>query len=165
ESGGRCHEPCGSARRGGGLPVCRAVAAGDGFWRIDCRACRRAVVWPGESFHHPARGRQFRQFLPDIACSRRVDRLASRFQRGPAARARFSAPSVPEGSPVRLIVLSSQGNHMKRLTLLTAALALSGLADFAQAKTLETVASFTVIADMVHNVGGDHVHVTSLIGP
>ena len=54
---------------------------------------------------------------------------------------------------------------MKRFTLLTAALALSGLANFAQAKTLETVASFTVIADMVHNVGGDHVHVTSLIGP
>ena len=54
---------------------------------------------------------------------------------------------------------------MKRLTLLTAALALSGLASFAQAKDLETVASFTVIADMVKNVGGDHVHVTSLIGP
>jgi zinc/manganese transport system substrate-binding protein len=63
---------------------------------------------------------------------------------------------------------------MKRFTLLTASvlsglalscLTLSSLANGAQAKTLETVASFTVIADMVHNVGGDHVHVTSLIGP
>ncbi|MQT71534.1 metal ABC transporter substrate-binding protein, partial [Pseudomonas sp. FSL R10-0071] len=30
---------------------------------------------------------------------------------------------------------------------------------------IEAVASFTVLADMVQNVGGDHVHVTSLIGP
>ncbi|WP_213881422.1 metal ABC transporter substrate-binding protein [Pseudomonas sp. dw_358] len=35
----------------------------------------------------------------------------------------------------------------------------------AQAKPLQTVASFTVIADMVKVVGGDHVQVTSLIGP
>jgi zinc/manganese transport system substrate-binding protein len=54
---------------------------------------------------------------------------------------------------------------MKRFTLLTAALALSGLAHAAQAKPLEAVASFTVIADMVQNVGSTHVHVTSLIGP
>ncbi|WP_426140067.1 metal ABC transporter substrate-binding protein [Pseudomonas sp. DWP3-1-2] len=46
-----------------------------------------------------------------------------------------------------------------------AALALSAFSVLAQAKPLEAVASFTVIADMVHNVGGDRVHVTSLIGP
>ncbi|MDE1167338.1 MAG: metal ABC transporter substrate-binding protein [Pseudomonas sp.] len=46
-----------------------------------------------------------------------------------------------------------------------AALALSAFASLAQAKPLEAVASFTVIADMVHSVGGDRVHVTSLIGP
>lgn len=46
-----------------------------------------------------------------------------------------------------------------------AALAFSTFAVNAQAKPLEAVASFTVIADMVHNVGGERVHVTSLIGP
>lgn len=54
---------------------------------------------------------------------------------------------------------------MKPLTLLAAVFALSSIAGLAQAKPIEAVASFTVIADMVHNVGGDHVHVTSLIGP
>ncbi len=33
------------------------------------------------------------------------------------------------------------------------------------AKTVEAVASFTVLADMVRQVGGDRVHVTSLVGP
>ncbi|MDL4913571.1 MAG: zinc ABC transporter substrate-binding protein [Enterobacterales bacterium endosymbiont of Blomia tropicalis] len=33
------------------------------------------------------------------------------------------------------------------------------------AKTVEAVASFTVLADMVKQVGGDHVHVKSLVGP
>jgi zinc/manganese transport system substrate-binding protein len=33
------------------------------------------------------------------------------------------------------------------------------------AKQLEVVASFTVLADMVRQVGGDHVHVRSLVGP
>ncbi|GFM60033.1 metal ABC transporter substrate-binding protein [Pseudomonas cichorii] len=46
-----------------------------------------------------------------------------------------------------------------------AAIVLSAFASLAQAKPLEAVASFTVIADMVSNVGGDRVHVTSLIGP
>jgi zinc/manganese transport system substrate-binding protein len=56
---------------------------------------------------------------------------------------------------------------MKRSTLLNAmlALALSGISVIAHAKPLEAVASFTVIADMVQNVGGERVHVTSLIGP
>lgn len=40
-----------------------------------------------------------------------------------------------------------------------------GLLAPADAKTLEAVASFTVLADMVHQVGGDRVHVTSLVGP
>jgi zinc/manganese transport system substrate-binding protein len=33
------------------------------------------------------------------------------------------------------------------------------------AKPLEVVASFTVLADMVHQVGGERVHVASLVGP
>lgn len=33
------------------------------------------------------------------------------------------------------------------------------------AKTLEAVASFTILADMVHQVGGERVHVASLVGP
>ncbi|HEX4171677.1 MAG TPA: metal ABC transporter substrate-binding protein [Acetobacteraceae bacterium] len=35
----------------------------------------------------------------------------------------------------------------------------------ADAKQLEAVASFTVLADMVHQVGGDRVHVQTLVGP
>lgn len=56
---------------------------------------------------------------------------------------------------------------MKRSMLLgsMAAFALSAFSVMAQAKPLEAVASFTVLADMVQNVGGDRVHVTSLIGP
>lgn len=56
---------------------------------------------------------------------------------------------------------------MKRSLLLSvlAALALPVLSLQAQAEPLQAVASFTVIADMVKNVGGDLVHVTSLIGP
>ena len=34
-----------------------------------------------------------------------------------------------------------------------------------QAKTLKAVASFTVLADMVRNVGGDKVEVLTLVGP
>jgi zinc/manganese transport system substrate-binding protein len=33
------------------------------------------------------------------------------------------------------------------------------------AKTLDVVASFTVLADVVAEIGGDHVNVTSLVGP
>ncbi len=56
---------------------------------------------------------------------------------------------------------------MKRNSLAAAAavLSLSAFSALAQAKPLEAVASFTVIADMVQTVGGNHVHVTSLIGP
>ncbi len=35
----------------------------------------------------------------------------------------------------------------------------------ASAETLKVVASFTVLADVVKQVGGDHVHVSSLVGP
>jgi zinc/manganese transport system substrate-binding protein len=40
-----------------------------------------------------------------------------------------------------------------------------GLAVPAEAKTIEAVASFTVLADVVAQVGGDHVHVSTLVGP
>ena len=55
---------------------------------------------------------------------------------------------------------------MKRSMLFgtLAAFALSAFSVLAQAKPVEAVASFTVIADMVQNVGGERVHVTSLIG-
>ncbi|MEA2767511.1 MAG: zinc/manganese transport system substrate-binding protein, partial [Acetobacteraceae bacterium] len=33
------------------------------------------------------------------------------------------------------------------------------------AKSLQVVASFTVLADMIRQVGGDRVHVASLVGP
>ncbi len=48
--------------------------------------------------------------------------------------------------------------------LLTAA-SLVALAAPASAKTVEAVASFTVLADMVKQVGGDHVHVISMVPP
>lgn len=53
---------------------------------------------------------------------------------------------------------------MKKLPV---ALALSALmvAPLAMAKTVEAVASFTVLADIVKNVGGEHVAVKSLVGP
>ena len=50
------------------------------------------------------------------------------------------------------------------LALLTSAL-LTITADAASAKTLQVVASFTVLSDVVQQVGGDHVHIRSLVGP
>ncbi len=43
--------------------------------------------------------------------------------------------------------------------------AMFGWAGPASAKELDVVVSFTVLADMVRHVGGDHVHVRSLVGP
>jgi zinc/manganese transport system substrate-binding protein len=56
---------------------------------------------------------------------------------------------------------------MKTASLLRTlvAIALSASSLLAQAKPLQAVASFTVIADMVRNVGGEHLEVKSLIGP
>lgn len=51
------------------------------------------------------------------------------------------------------------------LGLLTSAAAGTAFAGVASAKTLEAVASFTVLADIVKQVGGDHVNVKSLVGP
>lgn len=50
------------------------------------------------------------------------------------------------------------------LMLFTVSLAFAS-ARSATAKPFEAVASFTVLADMVHQVGGDRVHVVSLVGP
>lgn len=57
-------------------------------------------------------------------------------------------------------------NHRRLLlsSALPALLAL-GFAAPASAETLKVVASFTVLADVVKNVGGDHVDVSSLVGP
>lgn len=56
---------------------------------------------------------------------------------------------------------------MKHKMLLSVALPLLIAASTvsAQAETLKVVASFTVLADVVSNVGGDHVSVSSLVGP
>ncbi|KFD23400.1 metal ABC transporter substrate-binding protein [Yokenella regensburgei] len=45
------------------------------------------------------------------------------------------------------------------------ALALSVMAQGAMAKTLNVVASFSVLGDMAKQVGGDNVNVTTLVGP
>lgn len=56
---------------------------------------------------------------------------------------------------------------MKKRSYVRAALASAviALATPAAAKTLEAVASFTVLADVVKNVGGEHVNVRSLVPP
>jgi zinc/manganese transport system substrate-binding protein len=48
---------------------------------------------------------------------------------------------------------------------LAASAAIGLAATAAAAKTLDTVVSFTVLADVVKNVGGDHVNVKSLVPP
>ncbi|QGU88640.1 metal ABC transporter substrate-binding protein [Erwinia sorbitola] len=53
---------------------------------------------------------------------------------------------------------------MKKLPVVLALSALMA-APLAMAKTVEAVASFTVLADIVKNVGGEHVSVKSLVGP
>ncbi len=55
---------------------------------------------------------------------------------------------------------------MKKLYLVgTAAVALIALTGMASAKTLKVVASFTVLADVAKQVGGDNVEVTSIVPP
>ncbi|WFS02923.1 metal ABC transporter solute-binding protein, Zn/Mn family [Rhizobium tumorigenes] len=44
-------------------------------------------------------------------------------------------------------------------------MALTAMATTASAKTLDVVASFTVLADVVHEVGGKNVEVKTLVGP
>lgn len=53
---------------------------------------------------------------------------------------------------------------MKR-TALVLAVVLSALAQNVSARTLNVVASFSILGDMVTEVGGDHVNVTTLVGP
>ncbi|MBW1214021.1 metal ABC transporter substrate-binding protein [Pantoea allii] len=48
------------------------------------------------------------------------------------------------------------------ISLAIGALVISPLS---MAKTVDAVASFTVLADIVKQIGGDHVHVKSLVGP
>lgn len=51
------------------------------------------------------------------------------------------------------------------LSVAAAAFVAFGVAAPASAETLNVVASFTVLADVVKHVGGDHVKVSSLVGP
>lgn len=53
---------------------------------------------------------------------------------------------------------------MKRFTL-SIAMALIVASPLALAKTVDAVASFSVLADIVRRVGGEHVKVTELVGP
>ena len=53
---------------------------------------------------------------------------------------------------------------MKRTGLILA-LAIGAFSQGAMAKTLNVVASFSVLGDMVQQVGGEHVHVDTLVGP
>ncbi|WP_039057112.1 metal ABC transporter substrate-binding protein [Enterobacter sp. Bisph1] len=53
---------------------------------------------------------------------------------------------------------------MKRTGLILA-LALGLAAQGAMAKTINVVASFSILGDMTQQIGGDHVHVTTLVGP
>ncbi len=53
---------------------------------------------------------------------------------------------------------------MKRSAIVVA-LAFGLMAQGAMAKTLNVVSSFSVLGDMVQQVGGEHVHVDTLVGP
>ena len=53
---------------------------------------------------------------------------------------------------------------MQRISILLAGSMLI-VASYAEARDLNVVASFTVLADVVQNIGGPQVHVTSLVGP
>lgn len=53
---------------------------------------------------------------------------------------------------------------MKKLSI-SLALAATFIAPQVMAKTVDTVASFSVLADIVKEVGGEHVNVKSLVGP
>jgi len=53
---------------------------------------------------------------------------------------------------------------MKRLPVALAVAALLS-SPLAMAKTVNAVASFSILGDIVHEVGGEHVKVTSLVGP
>lgn len=56
--------------------------------------------------------------------------------------------------------------HVKKLVFVGTALAsIMAFAPMASAKTLKVVASFTVLADVVHEIGGSNVNVRSLVGP
>ncbi|OBZ94789.1 metal ABC transporter substrate-binding protein [Pararhizobium polonicum] len=56
--------------------------------------------------------------------------------------------------------------QLRKLILVgTAMISLLASAPLAAAKPLEVVASFTVLADVVHEIGGTHVNVRSLVGP
>ena len=53
---------------------------------------------------------------------------------------------------------------MKR-TAVILALALGLATQGAMAKTLNVVSSFSVLGDMAQQIGGEHVHVDTLVGP
>ncbi len=53
---------------------------------------------------------------------------------------------------------------MKRTGVILA-LALGLMAQSAVAKTINVVTSFSILGDITRQVGGDHVKVTSLVGP
>lgn len=57
-----------------------------------------------------------------------------------------------------------QGEIMKRTGLLVA-LALGVLSQSVAAKTLNVVTSFSILGDITQQVGGEHVKVTTLVGP
>ncbi|RMV92434.1 Cation ABC transporter, periplasmic cation-binding protein [Pseudomonas caricapapayae] len=160
---------------GGVEPGCRFSGAGhpDGGGHDDAAGNRRTfldqlVRWADGDFDAAGDvvGPDWPdRFLPPWRCLRAGHRAHRQRVLWPVPVVRthgHRASAVSQTSPGSL-----KRYVMKRLMVLSsiAALALSAFATLAQAKPLEAVASFTVIADMVSTVGGDRVHVKSLIGP
>lgn len=75
--------------------------------------------------------------------------------RGVRTGARFAAPSTFTHIPMRCSLMRAL------LVLFSLMLSMS----LSAAEKLQVVTSFSILADMTHQVGGDHIQITNMVGP